>query len=398
MKPGANGQVAAGHGMGVTDLVGKEDVRSLTEPRKGACVSLYLPTHGGGTAAEQDRIRLKNLLDEADTGLVARGVREPEARRILAPAANHLNDPMFWAHGSKGLALFLASGWGRGYRLPIVVPNRAVVAPRFHIRPLFPLLSGDGRFYVLALSQNDIRLLVGTRHDVQEVELATVPRRLSDALRYDDPEKERLYHVAGRQGVDVAVFHGHGIGGEVDKERIGRYLRLVDSGLAVVLRDEHAPLVLAGTEYERSIYRAITRYPGVLAEGVSGNPDHIRAEVLHERAWPLVEPIFHRARQEADARYRQLEGTGRTTADLEEVVRAADRGQIEVLFVGTDEERWGSFDRVAGHITTSEEPGPGEEDLLDLAMVRTFLSDGTVYVMPSGSMPQGTSLAAILRF
>jgi hypothetical protein len=41
-----------------------------------------------------------------------------------------------------------------------------VVTDRFHIKPLLPLLSGDGRFYVLALSQSEVRLLQGTRYSV----------------------------------------------------------------------------------------------------------------------------------------------------------------------------------------------------------------------------------------
>jgi hypothetical protein len=383
---------------GVSDLLGRDDIEALTEPRDGPCLSIFLPTHGGGIGTERDRIHLKNLLGEAETDLRLGGLRGPLARRLLAPAADHLDDPLFWERTSKGLAFFLGPEWSRSYRLPIEVPSRAIVARRFQVRPLFPLLSGDGRFYVLALSQNVIRLLIGTHHHVNEVDLAAVPRGLRDALRYDDPEDERLYHVAGRQGVAAAIFHGRGIGGEVDKERISRYLRLVEAGLIDVLRDERAPLVLAGPDYERAIFRAITRYPALVEEGIPGSPDRVRAEALHARAWPLVEPIFQRARHEAAARYRQLEGTGKTSADLAETVRAAHRGQVDVLFVWVDEERWGTFDHGTGRVTTSDVRGPGDEDLLELAAVGTFLNRGTVYAVPSHGMPDGTASAAILRF
>jgi hypothetical protein len=383
---------------GISDLLGRDDIEVLTEPRDGPCVSLFLPTHGGGIGIERDRIRLKNLLRQASTDLVTSGLRAPQVRRLLEPASGHLDDVGLWERGSKGLAIFLGPAWSRTYRLPIEVPYRAIVAPRFSVRPLFPLLSGDGRFYVLALSQNHVRLLVGTRHGVHEVDIEHVPQGLRDALRYDDPEDERLYHVAGRQGVAAAIFHGRGIGGEVDKERISRYLRLVETGLIDVLRDEHAPLVLAGPDHERAIFRAITRYPTLVEEGIPGSPDRVRAEALHARAWPLVEPIFQRARHEAAERYRQLEGTGRTTADLAETVRAAERGQIDVLFVWVDEERWGTFDRATDVITTSDVRGPGDEDLLELATVATFLNRGTVYAVPSHGMPDGTATAAILRF
>jgi Bacterial archaeo-eukaryotic release factor family 3 len=382
---------------GVSDLLGRGDIELLTDPRDGPCVSLFLPTHGG-IGADQDRIHLKNLLAEAEADLRLGGLREPQIRQLLAPAADHLDDPLFWERTSRGLALFLGPAWSRSYRLPIELPNRAIVARRFQVRPLFPLLADDGRFYVLALSQNVIRLLIGTRNDVHEVDLARMPGGLRDALRYDDPEKDRRYHIVGRQGAPTPISHGRGIGGEVDKERISRYLRLVDAGLTDVLRDDRAPLVLAGPDYELAIFRAITRYPALVEEGIPGSPDRVRAETLHARAWPLVEPIFQRGRHEAAARYRQLEGTGRTSADLAETVRAAHRGQVDVLFVWVDEERWGTFDRATGRVMTSEARGPGDEDLLELAAVGTFLNGGTVYAVPSHGMPDGAASAAILRF
>jgi hypothetical protein len=383
---------------GISDLLGRKDIEILMEPREGPCVSLFMPTRARGIGTERERIHLKNLIGEAKADLRSRGLREPQARRMLAPAAHHLDDPLFWEHSSKGLAIFLGPTWSHTYRLPFAVPVRANVARRFQTRPLFPLLCGDGRFFVLALSQNSIRLLLGTREGIHEVDLGRMPRGLCDALGFDFPEKERLYHLGRRQGVAEAIFHGHGIGGEVDKKHISRYLRLVDTGVADVLKNDRAPLVLAGADYERAIFRAISRNPALIEEGISGNPDHVRAETLHDRAWPLVEPIFQQARQEAAARYQQLEGTGKTTADLAETVRAAEGGLVDVLWVRADEQRWGTFDRRTGRVTTSDVPGPEDEDLLELATVGTFVNAGTVYAIPSGGMPDAVASAAILRF
>ncbi len=382
----------------MADLFGREDIELLTGPREGPCVSAFLPTHRMGPGTEQDSLRLKNLLAEAEARLVQGGLRTPTARELLAPALDLLDERVFWQHQSDGLALFLAPGWWRSFRFPLELPELTVVADRFYLKPLLPLLSGDGRFYILALSQNEIRLLEGTRERVHEVELEDVPGSLREALRYDDPQKERLFHVAGREGGAVAVFHGHGIGGEVDKERIGRYLRLVDAGLREVLGDQRAPLVLAGVEYEQAMYREVSGYPALVDEGISGNPDRLRPEELHERAWTLVEPLFRQGQNEAADRYRELAGTGMTTGDLEASLTAAQEGRVEVLFVSLSEQRWGKADTETGRITVNEEPEPGDEDLLDLAAVRTLLASGTVYALPSDQIPGGTSVAAILRY
>lgn len=362
----------------MADLFRRKDVELLTDPREGPCVSVFLPTHRISPGREQDPLRLKNLLAEADARLVGRGLRTPTARELLAPALDLLDEQVFWQHQSDGLALFLAPGWWRPFRLPLELPELTVVADRFHLKPLLPLLSGDGRFYILALSQNEIRLLQGTRQAVHEVELEGTPRSLREALRYDDPQNERLFHVTGREGRAVAVFHGHGIGGEVDKERIGRYLGLVDAGLREVLGDRRAPLVLAGVEYEQAMYREVSDYPALVDEGISSNPDRLSPEDLHKRAWTIVEPLFRQKQNEAADRYRELAGTGMTSDDLGATVAAAGEGRVEILFVRLSEDR--------------------EGDLLDLAAVRTLLGGGTVYALPSDRIPGGAAVAAILRY
>lgn len=382
----------------MADLFERRDLEALTQPRGGPCVSVFLPTHRAGPQTGQDPIRLKNLLTEAEARLVETGVRAPVSKEILAPARDLFEEGLFWRYQADGLALFLAPGWWRSYRLPLELPELVVVAERFHLKPVLPLLAGDGRFYILALSQNEIRLLEATRQGVHQVDLEGVPGNLQEALRFDDLEKERLFHVTGREGGAAAVFHGHGIGGEVDKERIGRYLRLVDSGLTQVLQDLQTPLILAGVDYVRAIYRGVSHYPTLLEEGISGNLEHLRAEELHERAWALVEPVFRSGQEQAAARYLELAGTGLAVGGLEDVLPAAHHGRIEVLFVALGQQRRGSFDQETGRITEHREPDPGGEDLLDLAAVRTVLGGGTVYVVPGEDVPGGATAAAILRY
>jgi hypothetical protein len=47
------------------------------------CVSLYMPAHRAGRETEQDPIRFKNLLRQAEERLHAEGMRSAEARNFL---------------------------------------------------------------------------------------------------------------------------------------------------------------------------------------------------------------------------------------------------------------------------------------------------------------------------
>ena len=376
----------------------RDELKNLTFRHREPCVSIFLPTHNGREKFEPAPIRLKTLIREAEERLAMSGTESQEARELLEPARKLVDDRFFWHHPANGLALFLAPEVACHYRLPIPVPDLVVVTHRFHLKPLLPLLSGDGEFYLLALSQNAVRLMHGTRFNVEAVNVASLPQSLADALKYDDVEKQLQMHSSAPadHGKGV-IFHGHSIADAGD-ERIFRYFRQIDIGLRELLNDQRAPLVLAGVEFLMPIYESANTYPHLLREAIPGNPESLKAEDLHRRAWAIVEPIFVRAQAEAADQYRELEGTGRTANRIEQIVPASYHAQIDTLFVALGQQQWGSFDPQSGGIALTAEEGPGTEDLFDYAAIQTFLSGGVVYAVRREVVPGGASAAAILRW
>ncbi|HEU5309996.1 MAG TPA: hypothetical protein VFV24_00960, partial [Candidatus Eisenbacteria bacterium] len=298
--------------------------------------------------------------------MVAAGIRRPDASEVLRPARELIEDEAFWRHQSDGLALFLRKGLFRCYRLALRFEETVLVSDRFHVSPLLPLLTGDGHFFVLALSENEARLLAGTRFNVHVVNVPGLPAGVKDALRYDDPQREVGSHAAERGGPGArVVLHGQGIGAEIQKERLGRYLRAVDGAVRRSLREQKAPLVLAGVDYVRAMYRDVNTYPHLLEAGISGSPDRSSSEQLHARAWALVEPLFARDRDGAAASYREALGTGRASASLEDVLTAAEAGRIDVLFVPT------GAHASAGVSSADERQDLGGRDPIEQAVVGT---------------------------
>lgn len=381
------------------DLLPREELEKLIEGCGGPCVSIFLPTHRAGTETQQDPIRLKNLLEEAREDLLAKELRSTEADRILEPARELLADEVFWRYQSDGLAVFLSWDDFRYYRLPLHFEELTVVASRYHVKPVLPLLTGDGQFYVLALSQNEVRLLRATRYSVSEVELRDVPESLADVLKHDAPEKQLQFHTgtSGGRGGRAAVFHGHEAVDTKDYINL-RYFRQVDQGVREVLKGSRALLVLAGVEYLLPIYREVSTYPHLVEEGVTGNPEGLSEEEVHRQAWAIVRPHFLEARREAVARYEQLAGTGRTSNDLREIVPAAYYGRVDVLFAAAGSRQWGVFDPGTGEAELHEEAEFGDGDLLDFAAVQTLLTKGTVYVLDPEDVPGGAVTASVFRY
>jgi hypothetical protein len=394
------------------NILSKEELQELVNECQQACVSIYMPTQRAGKEVEQNAIRLKNRLEEAEKGLVAAGLRAPEARELLEPVRALLPDTTFWQHQSDGLALFISAGFLRYYRLPLDFESLTVVGGRFHFKPLLSLFAGDGRFYVLALSQDEVRLLQGTRYSVGQVNLENVPERLAEALKWDEPERNIQFHTStgapqggsawrSARGGRPAIFHGHGVDSASEhKEHILHYFRQVSEGMREILAGERAPLVLAAVDYLHPLYREANVYPHLVGQGIRGNPEGLDAKELHARAWAIVEPLFTAEREAAAARYRQLAGEGSAQASnsLEQVVPAAHFGRVETLFVALGTQVWGTFDPQVGAVELHQAARPGDEDLLDFAAVRTLSNDGTVYVAESGEVPGGASLAAVYRY
>ncbi len=384
----------------MADLLERRHVTELIEFREPPCVSIYLPTHPITPESDQDRIRLKNLLDEAERQVLVTGVRAPVARELLAPARELLEQGEFWSYQSDGLALFLAPNWSRTYRLPVAFAELVLVGERFHVKPLIPLLAADGRFYVLALSQNEVRLLQGSRQRVELVQLNEVPQSLAEVLKYDELEGSKQVYIAARGGHGAAaVFHGHGGGKEVDRIQQERFVRAVDAGLHEIFRSDRAPLVLAGVTYLQAMFRQQTRYPFVLGEGVDGNPEELRPDELHARAWTLVQPVFAEAVQTASDRYLAAAGQGAgAVAAVDDVVRAAVEGRVDTLFVPAGDQVWGAVDAGTHEVVLHDERRPGDEDLLDLAAVQTLSQSGTVFAVPAEDVPGTGPAAALLRY
>jgi Bacterial archaeo-eukaryotic release factor family 3 len=164
------------------------------------------------------------------------------------------------------------------------------------------------------------------------------------------------------------------------------------------LKGQREPLLLAGVGYLFPIYREASVYPHLLEEGAAGNPDEMKPEELRDRAWEIVGPRFAGARRAAASLYRQLAGTGLTSADAAEVVPAAYYGRVDTLFVAKGLQRWGYFDPRTATAYVHGEPARGDGDLLDLAAVQTFLTGGTVYVSDPEEMPADGPVASVFRY
>jgi hypothetical protein len=377
-----------------------EDLKTLLQPQSGWCVSLYMPTHETTVGGPADRIKLKNLLRQAREQLSRSGLGDGAIAALLAPAEQLGADDEFWRQPAAGLALFISEQGTHTFQFHAALEATVVVARRFVLRPLLPLLSDVEQFYVLALSQNEARLLAGTRFALHTVPVKGMPNSEAEALQLDELQKQEQYHsVAASAGQGTyAIFHGQTGGSDDAKERVRSYFRQVDHALHGALLHNGAPLVIAAVGYLLPLYREVNTYPHLLTDSIPGNPENLGNAELLSAAWAIVAPRFKAAQEEALAAYRLFEGTARASNQVEQVVRAAYRGRIKSLFVAAGAQRWGTYDPALASVKVDAEPAPGDDDLLDLAALQALVTDAQVFVLPSEQMPTNLPVAAVFRY
>jgi len=374
-----------------------DQIKGLAQQTASPSISIFLPTHRAGQDIQQDPIRFKNLLREAEKQFLESGMGPREVNALLQPAQALLEDSYFWEHQYEGLAVFMAVDDFHYYPLPFSVEELLVIAQSYYVKPVLPLFTRNGHYYILAISLNEVRLFEGTRYGVGQTALPDgIPANMEEALRLDDSQKSLQMHSGGSGG----MFHGQGPGDEEQKAWIEQYLNLVDTSLKEIFREQNAPLVLAGVDYLLPMYRKVSEYQNIMEEGITGNPDHLRPEELQEQAWHIVETYFQQETKKTVEQYQQLADTDKATDNVEEIVAAAFNGRVDKLILSVENQIWGAFNPKDGKVTRSSNGQSKKFNLalLDFTAMNTLQNGGTVFALSQDEMPTDSPVAAVFRY
>jgi hypothetical protein len=386
------------------DRLGEREWRQLLEHEEPQSVSVYLPTHRSGYENQQDPLRLRNLLDEAEEALVARGMRSTDARRRLEAGRRLVDDSAFWREQADGLTLLVSAAQTRRLRLPMEMPERVVVDDCFYLVPLLPLAARNARYYILSVSPKQVRLLEAAGFQVAEREVPNMPTNLADLARYVEAERHLQFHTGAppaHGGRDrAAIFHGQGTPDEEAEHKalLGDFCRRVDAAVRKVLAGESAPLILAADKSLAPIYREVNSYDHLVDEPVTGNPDRDKPEELRRQAWPLIEQGLDRRRSEAAKTFEQAAGAGKGSSRLAELLPAAQDGRVGTLLVATDVQVWGRFDAAERQVQIHEKRRTESRELVNLATVLAGRHGAELLDLPASEMPGGAHVAAVFRY
>lgn len=387
------------------DILTREKFKELFNKEEEICISIYMPTYGMGAEIKQNPIRFKQCIREAEDKLLNEGFSKTEVRELLRPASDLVDETIFWQNQLEGLAIFISPDEMNYYHLPFEVNEKVVISEKFYTKPLLPLFTADGLYYILALSKNEVRLFKASKQMVNEIKMKDAPWSMFDMQVDDDQRTNLLIRTSNIQGgtnelVYNKVTQGQGNENDYERNELIRYFRGIDDSLNKYYKDDGIPLILAGVEYLIPIFKDISKYPNILDEFIKGNPEMLTGEDLQKMAWTIIEPKFLKIQELAEAKYKQYSGQKNNlySLSLEKIVPQAYNGQIETLFIANGVEQWGNFNPDDNKVELHDMENLDNVDLMDYAAALTLARGGTVYAVDLDKVPDEAHVAAVLRY
>ena len=383
-------------------LITEKEFETLANIREDHCVTIYIPTHRVGEAVTngKDALLFKNKIQKVKNTLQELGMTEGQAKEYLQPLQRLHDDNNFWHHQLDGLVVFLSEGHFSYHRLPIQLDEFSCVTNSFHLHQLIPLMSGDGIYYILALSLEKVRLLEATRYYVNELEVeGRIQQGLKEVEKYY--EFERSLENQGGLVPNPQNRNGQGEVRPTKKDLVEEYFRNVVVGLRKIVLTDRTPIVVAAVDYLHPIFKDVAHGLNVMQKGIFGNPDDLKAKDLHQKSIEAVEPYFSQERERNREAYGDWSSAGKTTYQINEIVPAAFNGRVDTLFITKGMHQWGRFNEETQQVEIHDDFQYGDECLVSRSAVQTILNGGNAYVVDDGELPGNqfeNKMTAMLRY
>jgi hypothetical protein len=367
-----------------TDTPTRAQVERLLAARERSSASIYLATDPS-SRGEVERIELRNLADEVARQLQHAGAAKADVAGVTEALAELVDDDEFWRYQARSLAVFLTPTRVITFRLANRLANLVEVSDRFHVKPLLRALTFPHTAFVLALAQNTVRLLEVTPDlGPARLEIADLPSDVASAVG-----KPSIRDRAPRRSIQ---------GSEGQKVRIRQYARQIDQALRPLLNGLEIPLILAAAEPTDSIYRSVNSYPNLVATGISGSPEAISDTELADNARRVLDELYAAELLAIRDLYALRSSQRRASTDIADVGRAATYGLVDTVLVDIDSVISGRLDEETGALTIDKSGDAVNYGVVDEIARRVWLNGGKVLAVRHDDIPEGGSLAAILRY
>ncbi len=214
-------------------------------------------------------------------------------------------------------------------------------------------------YFILAVSKNKAQLFEVTSDRVLPRGVDGMPISMADAWKGMERE---------------SGDHNQRNANDVTEQEENEYMHMIAKSVHETLHAQHDPLVFAGVSEAYGMFKKYDQSGRLLDAFIAGNQDQTPMEDLMAKAHPIVRAEMLRKNAVVLEQFGNLQGTGRTSVDSVEIETSAAAGKVETLLLPE-----GSME---AHLPLVRE---------------VWKHRGAAVVVEASTMPEGSSVAAILR-
>lgn len=361
-------------------------------------VTLAMELHATTLTNDKDRIQFENLISEARKKLKDSDLDEKnQLLDQIDVVERHLDE---FVQFIGGLVVYVTIDDIYYYHLAIPVKNRVQISQLPYVLPLASNFQYTREYHLLVLNRESIRLFEGHSENIEELpidEIEDAPVDLETAL---GTEKEGgslnfgTYSSGQGSRGSSQFFHGHSETSEekdIDRER---YFRIVDEFVYNHYSNEtKLPLIVYTVEENQAVFRNISSNEFLAETGINGSASGLKTSEIQKRATQTIDEIIAHQRNELLDQLAETSPENRIENIPDDLASASLQGQVESLYL----EKW--FE-IPGTITEDGRYDETDEknDFVQQIVQNVYRANGDVYILDENEIPNGTQIAARLRY
>lgn len=359
-----------------------KDYNSLRTANGGPCVSIIMPSHRMSHDRQKDAIAYGNELAKV-SDLLKRDFPTRNIKDIVDNLAKP-NDPDWWEDILDTIMIYANRDGMKVFTIPEVYPGRTVVANNFYTASVLRFLNRSSRYLVVALSENETKLYLGTNEFVELLREEDMPKSVAEVVRESEIT---LKYKLGRDDSTT------------DKLKVERFCKILSAHLRAYVQSEHMPIILAGVKPFIATFRNVADLPEILPTSVPGNWEHVTTDIWRTKAWPIVQTELERIIEQRVLAAQTKAAQGKGAYTLKNVSFAACEGRVDTAILPIDRELYGEINRATGDVCIHPtQKDTRDSDLYDEISETVYDKGGAVFFVPAEHIDSPEGILAALRY
>jgi len=353
-------------------------LKQLKDITSDVCVSIILNTHRTKPDNLKDPLTLKNLIKEVEERLFAttdKKIAKNFMQRIL-----ELEAQIDHSHNLESLILYVNEDIAECVRLPIPVVNRVIIGNTFATRDLVRNLHIETNYFILALSQQKVRLIQAFNDKVVS--------EIEDGFPI---ENNQFYSTNPTKQSNATL----------QTNLISEFFNRIDKEVNKIRKSNPFPVLICSEGSNYHEYLKISDQKHSIFEAyLNKNRVDEKAHAIVSEAWKIVKEYTLQKNNDRIHELKKAVGAGKFLSDINDIWKAIYEGRIQTLFI-----EQGLFQAALIEneiIVKLDENEAGKkgviDDIYDEMIEINMNYGGDVVFLPKGTLKDFNGFGAITRY